>query len=50
MILNNITVYIDIGNQPGDNVNLQFIFDQITTFDREWAFKVSQLTCSGKHT
>ncbi len=39
-------MYIDIGRQSSDSVNLNFAFDGTTT-DRQWEIKVSQIPCYG---
>ena len=40
-----LTVYIDMGNQATDSVNLAFTFTT-TSATRNWEIKVTQIECS----
>lgn len=46
----NSHIYIDIGNQPGDNVAIKFSVNAgtpVSTADRFWSLRVVQIPCGG---
>ncbi len=41
-----MAVFIDIGAETGDTVDLTFNIDDTVMFDRLWNIKVTQLECT----